>query len=124
MNDMAQGGHQSNAAGQCLLSQSADLRRAFAVAHFLNEIVLPAPTAIARLGHAKQNVVVEATLGARSEGVDLARVGVVVRVVAQHFEPFALEVGRLKVGQGRRRVVVEGGRVLRRDNQWKISVGR
>lgn len=79
---------------------------------------MPAPTALARLGHAEQNVVVEATFGARREGVDLARVGVVVGVVAQHFEPLAFEVGGFKVRKGGRRVVVERRRVLTRDNQW------
>jgi len=94
---------------QCV--KNANLR-AFAVAHFFDEVVLPAATLLARLGDPKQNVVVQAAFGPRREGVDLARVRVVVGVVAQHFVPFAHQFRRLEVGKGRRRVVVERRRVL------------
>mmetsp|Transcript_20074 Transcript_20074/g.59989 ORF Transcript_20074/g.59989 Transcript_20074/m.59989 type:complete len:443 (-) Transcript_20074:101-1429(-) len=77
----------------------------------LLEVVLPRAGA-ARLRDAKEDVVVERAVGGGGKGVGLARVVVVLWVVAEHLEPLALEVGGLERADDGRRVGVEGLRVL------------
>ena len=83
----------------------------FAIIHRLLEVVGPAARAI-RLWDAEEDVVFQPTIGARSEGVSLAWVHVVLGAVAEHFVPLSLEVRWLERGSHWWRIRIEFRRVL------------